>query len=123
MGALASRPGGLGGWPSLRWAALLGFALLAPAALPAGGGERRLPEVRRRQSALEPLLSSACLSLRCSPEHQAPVLARVDAGVPLRVLGSWRSPHGHRWLRVVSSGRSGKQARGWLAGAELEPSP
>jgi hypothetical protein len=42
-----------------RWAALLGFALLAPAALPAGGGDRRLPEVRRRERGAEPLVSGA----------------------------------------------------------------
>ena len=104
------------GLPALRWLALLGFALMAPAALPAGGAERRLPEVRRRQSALEPLLSSACLSLRCAPERRAPVLARVDAGVPLRVVRQWFSPQGRRWLRVEVSGACGRPARGWLSG-------
>lgn len=105
------------GLPILRLAALLGFALLAPASLPAGGGERRLPEVRRRQSALEPMLSSTCLSLQCSPERQAPVLAQVNPDVPLRVLRQWFSPQGRRWLRVeiaVSAGASPR--RGWLAG-------
>jgi hypothetical protein len=105
------------GLPALRWAALLGFALLAPAALPAGGGERRVPEVRRRQGAFEPLLSSACLSLRCAPERQAPVLAQVDAGVPLRVLRQWLSPQGRRWLRVeIAAASEGAPRRGWLAG-------
>jgi len=105
----------LRGWPALRWVALLGFALLAPAALPAGGGDRRLPEVRRRQSALEPLLSSACLSLRCAPERQAPVLARVDAGVPMRVLRQWFSPQGRRWLQVEAASAGGRPARGWMS--------
>lgn len=116
MGVRVSRPGGVQGWPALRWVALLGFALLAPAALPAGGGERRLPEVRRRQSAQEPLLSSACQSLRCAPERQAPVLAQVDAGVPLRVLRHWLSPQGRRWLRVEAASASGRPARGWMIG-------
>jgi len=31
------------GWASWKALALLGFALLAPAALPAGGGDWRLP--------------------------------------------------------------------------------
>ena len=44
--------------PLWRWAALLGFALVAPAGLPAGGAERRSPEVRRRSSTLEPVLST-----------------------------------------------------------------
>ncbi|QPN62557.1 SH3 domain-containing protein [Synechococcus sp. CBW1004] len=115
MGASVSVRAGVRGWPALRWAALLGFALLAPAALPAGGAERRLPEVRRRQSALEPLLSSACQSLRCAPERQAPVLARVDAGVPMRVLRQWFSPQGRRWLQVEAVSACGRPSRGWMS--------
>ena len=42
----------------LRWAWVLGFALLAPVALPAGGAELRVPDPRRRGSA-GPLLASA----------------------------------------------------------------
>lgn len=117
MPAPLSRRSPARGLPALRCIALLGFALLAPAALPAGGGERRIPEVRRRQSALEPLLSSACLSLRCSPERQAPVLATVDSDVPLRVLRQWFSPQGRRWLQVeMASGPVNVRRRGWLAG-------
>ena len=104
------------GWPALRWVALLAFALLAPAALPAGGADRRIPEVRRRQNALEPLLSSACQSLRCAPRRCAPVLAQVDADVPLRVLRQWLSPGGRRWLQVEVSGLAGQSTRGWLPG-------
>ena len=115
MGASVSVRAGVRGWPALRLAALLGFALLAPAALPAGGAERRLPEVRRRQSALEPLLSSACQSLRCAPERQAPVLARVDAGVPMRVLRQWFSPQGRRWLQVEAVSACGRPSRGWMS--------
>jgi hypothetical protein len=112
-----ARPSSVKGLPALRWVALLGFALLAPAALPAGGGERRTPEVRRRQSAQEPLLGSACLTLRCSPERQAPVLARVDSGVPLRVLRQWFSPQGRRWLQVEMAGSAVElRRRGWMLG-------
>ena len=103
-------------WPAWRWAALLGFALLAPAALPAGGGELRLPEVRRRERGLEPLLSQSCMSLHCAPEHQAPVLAQVDSGVPLRVLRHWLSPGGRPWLRVEATTLAGEATRGWLPG-------
>ena len=117
MGACLSGRGCIQGWPALRWVALLGFALLAPAALPAGGGERRIPEVRRRQSALEPLLSSSCVSLRCSPERQAPVLTKVDTDVPLRVLRHWFSPQGRRWLQVeIPGSTAGLRRRGWLLG-------
>jgi len=103
-------------WPAWRWAALLGFALIAPAALPAGGGDRRLPEVRRRERGLEPLLSQTCMSLRCAPEHRAPVLAQLDSGVPLRVLRHWLSPGGRPWLRVEATTLAGEVSRGWLLG-------
>ena len=106
----------VGVWSLVRWGALMGFALLAPATLPAGAGERRLPEVRRRQSLQEPLLGSACLSLRCAPERQAPLLTRVDDGAPLKVLRQWFSPQGQRWLRVEAATPCGRPARGWLNG-------
>ncbi|MFM7315201.1 MAG: SH3 domain-containing protein [Cyanobium sp.] len=113
---MARRPSAPG-WPVLRWVALLGFALLAPATLPAGGGERRIPEVRRRQSASEPWLSASILTLRCAPERQAPVLASVEAGEPLRVLRHWLSPRGRRWLQVeIAVGNGVAPRRGWLAG-------
>ena len=105
------RARGLAGWQAL---ALLSFALVSPAALPAGGGDRRLPEVRRRRSAAEPLLSAAGLNLLCAPESRAPVLARVESGESLQVLQQWFSPEGGRWLRVQAGGRVGRSARGWL---------
>jgi hypothetical protein len=66
---------GSGSFAPWRWVALLGFALIAPVTLPAGGADRRLPEVRRRQAG-EPLLSAGARSLQASPERQAPALAR-----------------------------------------------
>jgi len=94
------------GW---RWAALLGFALIGPVALTAGGADRRLPELRRR-SAGEPWLSTGPHSLQAAPERRAPALAQVPPGQPLRVLRSWHSPGGQRWLQVEADTR-----RGWLA--------
>ncbi|MEB3354702.1 MAG: SH3 domain-containing protein [Cyanobacteriota bacterium] len=105
--------------PLWRWAALLGFALVAPAGLPAGGAERRLPEVRRRQSASEPLLSPGRQLLRCAPCHQAPVISAAELGVPLRVLRRWRGPGGEGWLQVEVPGPAvgpGGVRRGWLPG-------
>ena len=94
-----------------RWAALLGFALLAPVGLPAGGADRRNPELRRRETSWEPLLAVVPGQLRSAPQVQAPVLMAVAAGEPLRVLGRWLAPDGQRWLRVELACR-----RGWLAG-------
>ena len=100
-----------------RWAALLGFALIAPVTLPAGGGDRRQPEVRRRQAG-EPLLSAGARSLRSSPERQAPALVRLSGDEPLRVLRSWQSPAGERWLQVEAAAAPaglGPARRGWMA--------
>jgi len=99
----------------LRVAAVLGFALVAPAALPAGGADRRPVEVRRRQSR-EPLLLNRSLALRCAPQQQAPALARLPAGEPLRLLRRWQSPQGQQWLQV-QAGSAAKVGgrRGWIA--------
>ena len=95
--------------PAWRWGALLAFALVGPVGLPAGGAERRQPEVRRR-SAGEPLLSTGLLVLQAAPEQRAPVLASVPSHAPLRVLRRWQDPDGDCWLQVEADAR-----RGWLA--------
>ena len=99
-----------------RWVALLGFALIAPVTLPAGGAERRLPEVRRRQAG-EPLLPASVRSLQTAPECRAPALAQVAADQPLRVLRSWSDAGGERWLQVEAASGLGltPARRGWLA--------
>ena len=66
-----------------RWGALLAFALFAPVTLPAGGVDRRVPDVRRR-SAGEPLLSTGSQVLQLAPDQQAPALGRLHADQPLR---------------------------------------
>jgi len=104
------------GWASLRLAALLGFAMLAPAALPAGGADRRVPEVRRRESFRDPLLTEGCEALRCAPRQEAPSLIRLEPGVPLRILRSWQPRNGDRWLQVEAAVvAAGEPARGWLS--------
>ena len=93
---------------SWRWGALLAFALFAPVTLPAGGADRRSPEVRRR-SAGEPLLSTGGVCVQASPDQQAPALAQLQADQPLRVLRSWRNGSGEQWLHVEAA-----EQRGWL---------
>jgi hypothetical protein len=95
----------------LRWAWLLGLALMAPIALPAGGAERDQPGVRRRRSG-EPLLSTRPQTLQTSPHHQAPLLrVSVETGFPLEILQTWQGSSGERWCRVQVKG-----CRGWLLG-------
>jgi len=100
-------------WSTWRFIALLGFALMAPAGLPAGGSHYHLPEVRRRERESEPLISAACAILRCAPQHQAPVLIRLQSDIPLKVLREWLSSDGHHWLKVEAMSASGQAIRGW----------
>jgi len=92
-----------------RWGAVLAFALFAPVSLPAGGADRRLPDVRRRNAG-EPLLSTGRQVLQAAPDQQAPALAQVHPDQPLRVMRSWCDHGGEQWLQV----ETGEQ-RGWLA--------
>lgn len=104
----------------LRTLALLGFALLGPAALPAGGGQARVPEVRRRQQGGGPLLVPQATALRASPERRAPVIAEARAGEPLRLLRRWCGANGQSWLQVERPAGLAAAAprRGWVLEAE-----
>ena len=95
----------------LRWGWLLGVALMAPAALPAGGSERRQPQVRRRQGS-GPLHTTERGVLRSSPVAVAPALNDLSIGTPCRLLRRWPGDDGHDWLHVQVL--SGDQQRGWL---------
>ena len=110
------------GWSQLRALALIGFALVGPAGLPAGGAEARIPELRRRQRASEPLTAPLAMGLRCEPRQQAPVIARAVAGAPMRPLRRWFGSDGRRWLQVElppdAAGPIRGARRGWLQEAE-----
>ena len=88
---------------------MLAFALFAPVSIPAGGADRRLPDLRRR-SAGDPLLSTGRQALQAAPDQQAPALAQIQADQPLRVVRSWRDQGGEQWLQVDAG-----EQRGWLA--------
>jgi hypothetical protein len=99
----------------LEFLAILGFALLLPASLPAGGADRLPLELRRRQSGRDPLVVPFAALLRSAPRHEAPPLQRLTSGQPMRVLRSWQSPSGRRWFQVsVASAGLGNVQRGWL---------
>jgi hypothetical protein len=110
-----SSPGGIS---PLRALALLGFALVAPVALPAGGAELRMPELRRRQRSSEPLSAPLATALRCAPQRQAPVIAQAAAGASLRPLRRWFGADGQRWLLVETTPALAGARRGWLLEAE-----
>ena len=97
--------------PVLRWSWLLGVALMAPAALPAGGGDCRQPQLRRR-SGSGPLHLNAESPLRLSPVAVAPRLRTLPGGTPLRLLRRWSGSDGQDWLQVQTL--TGEQSRGWI---------
>ena len=88
--------------PLLRWSWLLGVALMAPADLPAGGAERRQPQIRRRAGS-GPLHTPAETALQLSPLSVAP---------RLRPLRRWTDADGQAWLQVQTL--SGDPQRGWI---------
>ena len=97
--------------PLLRWSWLLGLALIIPADLPAGGVQRRQPQVRRRNGN-GPICTSADTSLQLSPTAVAPSLRPLSAGTSLRFLRRWTSGDGQDWLQVQAI--SGDPLRGWI---------
>ncbi|MBT65640.1 MAG: hypothetical protein CMN98_00645 [Synechococcus sp. NP17] len=103
-----------------RWGWLLGVALMAPAALPAGGAQRRLPPLRR-QEGKGPLLSGDRCVLRSSPLVEAPALRRLELGTPLQMLRHWRGEDGRDWVQVQVASCQGlpdsyQSIRGWVHG-------
>ena len=97
--------------PLLRWSWLLGVALMAPADLPAGGAERRQPQIRRRAGS-GPLHTPAETALQLSPLSVAPRLRPLQPGRSLRPLRRWTDADGQAWLQVQTL--SGDLQRGWI---------
>ena len=97
--------------PVLRWSWLLGVALMAPAALPAGGGDCRQPQVRRR-SGKGPLHLNAESPLQVSPLAVAPRLRTLPVGSSLRLLRRWSGYSGQVWFQVQTL--DGEERRGWI---------
>ncbi|MFL0789584.1 MAG: SH3 domain-containing protein [Prochlorococcus sp.] len=103
----------------LRWSCLLAMALVAPATLPAGGAERRQPEVRRRGHCGGPMLAGQGCALKSSPLTVAPTLRTVEVGTPMKILRQWKCVNGQDWLHVqIANGDGGMLVdvvrRGWI---------
>ena len=105
----------------IQWACLLGFALLAPITLPAGGADFRtkIPVQRRLRSNLSPLIAGDNNFLLSSPFEDAPSLRKLENGTPLTILRTWHYSQEKMWLYVeISSAqmfdRSSHPRRGWI---------
>ena len=100
------------------WGYLLGFALFAPVALPAGGLDRRQLLICHRERA-GPWLVANSSFLRSSPFIEAPSLRSIEFGTPLRVVRRWQNSEGKKWLQVQTTSHSFIDCdcdvtRGWM---------
>ena len=78
---------------------LIGFALIGPITLPAGGIQRNLNEYNILNSSKEIILSANC-SLYTFPKINAKKLLVLDTGSSLSVLQKWVVNENNSWARV-----------------------
>ena len=78
---------------------LIGFALIGPITLPAGGIQRNLNEYNILNSSKEIILSANC-SLYTFPKIEAKKLLVLDTGSSLSVLQKWVVNENSTWVRV-----------------------
>ena len=78
---------------------LIGFALIGPITLPAGGIQRNLNEYNLLNNSKEIILYANC-SLYSFPKISAKKLLVLDTGSSLSVLQKWVVNEGDTWARV-----------------------
>ena len=78
---------------------LIGFALIGPITLPAGGIQRNLNEYNILNSSKEIILNANC-SLYTCPKINAKKLLVLDTGSSLLVLQKWVVNENNTWARV-----------------------
>ena len=78
---------------------LIGFALIGPITLPAGGIQRNLNEYNILNSSKEIILSANC-SLYTFPKINAKKLLVLNTGSSLSVLQKWAINENNTWARV-----------------------
>ena len=78
---------------------LIGFALIGPITLPAGGIQRNLNEYNILNSSKEIILSTNC-SLYTYPKINAKKLLILNTGSSLSVLQKWAVNENNTWARV-----------------------
>jgi len=78
---------------------LIGFALIGPITLPAGGIQRNLNEYNILNNSKEIILNANC-SLYTFPKINAKKLLVIDTGSSLSVLQKWVVNEDDSWARV-----------------------
>tara|TARA_Y100001968_G_scaffold266720_1_gene256362 strand:- start:2764 stop:3105 length:342 start_codon:yes stop_codon:yes gene_type:complete len=81
------------------WTWLLGFALVAPTTLPAGGAQKSIVQ-QRKDNISSPLIALKEFNLRSSVSKNSSVLTRVKAGTPVNIIKVWDGIDGDKWLLV-----------------------
>ena len=97
---------------------LIGFALIGPITLPAGGIQRILNEYKTLNNSKEIILNSNC-SLYTFPKTNAKKLMILYPGCSLLILRKWVANKSDVWARVeLASNRlienPNKTTKGWI---------
>ena len=97
---------------------LIGFALIGPITLPAGGIQRILNEYKTLNNSKEIILNSNC-SLYTFPKTNAKKLMVLYPGSTLSILRKWVANKSDVWARVeLASNRlienPNKTTKGWI---------
>ena len=93
---------------------LIGFALIGPIHLPAGGIQRSIYIENSQQI----VLSSKC-SIYCSPHLDSKELRLLPLGSSLSILNHWVDYKQNRWMRIKLTsnlfvGNADQPNRGWI---------
>tara|TARA_Y100000991_G_C21774970_1_gene264695 strand:+ start:93 stop:422 length:330 start_codon:yes stop_codon:yes gene_type:complete len=97
---------------------LIGFALIGPITLPAGGIQRNLDEYNIFNNSKEIVLNESC-SLYTYPRTQAKKLMVLNSGSSVSILRKWVVNERDIWARVeLASNRffehPNKTKKGWI---------
>ena len=98
------------------WTWLLGIALVAPTALPAGGAQKS--NIQHRENNIRsPIIALKEFKLLSSASNDSSVLTSVKAGTPVSILKVWDSKDSGKWLLVNVLSQNFNQffyKRGWV---------
>ena len=97
---------------------LIGFALIGPITLPAGGIQRNLNEYKTLDNSKEIILNGSC-SLYTFPKTNAKQLMVLNPGSSLSILHKWVVNERDIWARVeLATNRfiedPNRTKRGWI---------
>tara|TARA_Y100001968_G_C19325786_1_gene701631 strand:+ start:57 stop:395 length:339 start_codon:yes stop_codon:yes gene_type:complete len=98
------------------WIWLLGFGLVAPTTLPAGGAQESIIQ-SRKNNFVSPIIALKDFDLHSSASRNASILTSVKAGTPVQILKVWDSHNNEKWLLVNILTQDFNQLfykRGWV---------